>query len=136
MLKILGERKILLVDDNEINLEIEAELLQDVGILVDTAMDGSEALERISQSDPGSYALILMDIQMPIMNGYEAAWAIRQLPDPILANTPIIALSSNAFEEDRRRSRESGMNAHMAKPAHLPDLLKLMTEILRPEAGS
>lgn len=136
VLKILGERKILLVDDNEINLEIEAELLQDVGILVDTAMDGSEALERISQSDPGSYALILMDIQMPIMNGYEAAWAIRQLPDPILANTPIIALSSNAFEEDRRRSRESGMNAHMAKPAHLPDLLKLMAEILRPEAGS
>ena len=136
ILELLGKRKILLVDDNEINLEIEQELLEDIGFLVDTAADGSEALDKVQQSVPGSYALVLMDIQMPIMNGYEAAWAIRQLPDPVQSGTPIIALSSNAFEEDRRRSRESGMNAHMAKPVHIPDLLKLMAEVLLPEADS
>lgn len=123
------QKKLLLVEDNEINLEIEVELLQDAGFLVDTAVNGELAVEKVKNAEPGEYALILMDIQMPVMDGYHAARAIRALENPALANIPIAALSANAFEEDRRMSRESGMNEHLAKPVNMPQLLKVIERI-------
>lgn len=130
VIQMLNNRKILLVDDNEINLEIEAELLEQVGIKVDTAKDGSIAVDKLANSVPGEYALILMDIQMPIMDGYEATRTIRSLENSSLANIPIIALSANAFVEDRNMSRKSGMNAHMAKPVDMTKLLELIAVII------
>ena len=122
-------KKVLLVEDNELNLEIEAELLQDEGFLVDTACDGRVAVEMIKNSRPGEYALILMDIQMPVMDGYHAARMIRRLEDPALSSIPIIAVSANAFDEDRRMALESGMNAHVAKPVDITHLLRVIREV-------
>ncbi len=130
---LLGKKKLLLVDDNEINREIEAELLENAGIHVDTAEDGDIAVEKVRYSAPGEYALILMDIQMPVMDGHQAAREIRKITNPALANIPIIALSANAYEEDQRMSMESGMNAHMAKPVDIPKLLKLIAAIISTE---
>ena len=121
------------MDDNEINREIEAELLENAGIHVDTAEDGDIAVEKVRYSAPGEYALILMDIQMPVMDGHQAAREIRKITNPALANIPIIALSANAYEEDQRMSMESGMNAHMAKPVDIPKLLKLIAAIISTE---
>ncbi len=122
-------QKILLVEDNEINREIEVELLCSVGFRVDTASDGSIAVNMIKASQPGEYALILMDIQMPVMDGHQAAQAIRKLPEPYHAGIPIVALSANAFDEDRKRSMKSGMNAHLAKPVDMDRLIELIGEI-------
>ena len=124
-----GPRRILLVEDNKLNLEIEVELLQDMGFLVDTATNGSIAVEKIQNSKPGDYSLVLMDIQMPVMDGYCATMAIRQLKNPALANIPIVALSANTLEEDRRRSMECGMNAHLAKPVNMPQLMEMIEKI-------
>lgn len=126
----LLHQKILLVEDNEINLEIETEMLQDLGLRIEPARNGKEALERVQASTPGEYGLILMDIQMPVMNGWEAARAIRSLSDPLLSEIPIIALSANAFESDVHTSRESGMNAHLTKPFDIPLLLECIGKIL------
>lgn len=123
-------KRILVVDDNEINREIENEVLKDAGYLVDTASDGSIAYEKIKQSKPGDYDLILMDIQMPVMDGYHATRAIRQMDDPILAGIPIIAVSANTFEEDKRKALESGMNAHLGKPLDTSQLYKLIRKFL------
>ncbi|MCI8417666.1 MAG: response regulator [Lachnospiraceae bacterium] len=131
VLQLVGSRKLLLVDDNEINVEIESELLEDLGFTVDTAANGRIALDMLVASPPHTYALILMDIQMPVMNGYEATRAIRGLETPSLSSIPIIALSSNAFEEDRQMSRESGMNAHIPKPVNIPELLDLMEKTIQ-----
>ncbi len=125
------DKRILIVDDNEINLEIEYEVLKDAGFLVDTAEDGSIAVEKIKQSKPGDYDLILMDIQMPIMDGYRATRAIREMKNPALAGIPIIAVSANAFEEDKRMAMESGMNAHLAKPLDTLRLYKLIRKFLK-----
>lgn len=130
LIKRMGNRRILLVDDNELNLELATELLEDLGFHVDTAPDGQKALEKLTESDPGCYGLILMDIQMPIMNGYETTQLIRSQEDPVLRSIPIIALSANAFDEDRRMSRRSGMNAHMPKPLDTDQLLSLMMDII------
>lgn len=130
LVQFLGRRKILLVDDNEFNRELETELLEDAGFTVDVAEDGSIAVEKVLSSSPGFYALILMDIQMPVMDGYEATRVIRKIENPSLAEIPIIAVSANAYEEDRKMARESGMNAHLPKPLDLPVLFELMTEIL------
>lgn len=127
----LTHKRILVVDDNEINLEIENEVLKDAGFLVDTAADGSIALEKIKQSPPDFYDLILMDIQMPIMDGYHAARAIRKLEDPISAGIPIIAVSANAFIEDKKAALESGMNAHLAKPLDTALLYKQIRKLLK-----
>ncbi len=123
-------RRILLVEDNEINLEIEVELLQDAGFLVETATDGSIAIEKITHSKPGYYNLVLMDIQMPVMDGYHATSAIRRLENPLLANIPIVALSANTLDEDRRKAMECGMNAHLPKPVNMPQLMELVEKIL------
>lgn len=119
-------KKILVVDDNEINLEIESEILMDEGFFVDTAEDGSIAFEKIKHAAPGDYDLILMDIQMPVMDGYHATRAIREIDNPALAEIPIIALSANTFEEDKQLAIESGMNAHLPKPLDMGRLYEMM----------
>ena len=121
--------RILVVEDNEINLEIEVELLEDAGFLVDAAENGSIAVEKIRSSQPGEYSLVIMDLQMPVMDGYTAAQAIRALDDPALASIPIVALSANAFEEDRKRAIACGMNTHLAKPINIGKLLSTIDEL-------
>lgn len=127
--------KILLVEDNEINLEIETEILEELGFQIDTAPDGSVAVEKMKNSAPGDYDLILMDIQMPIMDGRAAARAIRGLDNPALAGIPIIALSADAFESDQRMSIESGMDAHLTKPIDVPQLLDAIAKTLQEHNG-
>lgn len=133
----LTGKRILVVDDNEINIEIEQEVLKTGGFLVDTASDGSIALEKVKNSAPGYYDLILMDIQMPVMDGYTAAKEIRKLEVPELANIPIIAISANTFDEDKKMSLKCGMNAHLPKPVDAPHLFQMICKYLskmkRPE---
>ena len=124
-----GPQRILLVEDNEINREIETELLERLNFVVEPAENGKIALEKMRKAAPGDYDLILMDLQMPVMNGWETAVAIRALPDPALARTPIIALSANMLESDRRRSKGSGIDAHLLKPMDLPLLLRTIQEL-------
>ncbi len=120
-------RRILVVEDNELNRTILLELLSDSGYAADSAVNGREAVELVRSSKPGQYALILMDIQMPEMNGYQATRAIRSLPDPALAGIPIVAVSANSFEEDHRKSAESGMNGHLPKPLNVDELMKTVS---------
>ncbi len=121
-----GVRRVLVVEDNELNREIAVDLLEEAGFLVETAGDGAEAVEKVRNSTPGYYALVLMDLRMPVMDGHSAARAIRALEDPELANVPIVALSANTFDEDRKQSAECGMNAHLAKPLDVDRLLELI----------
>jgi len=123
--------KILLVEDNMINLEIETEILQGLGFFIDTAVNGSIAVEKLKNSKPGDFDLVLMDIQMPVMDGRKAAKAIRNLKNPLLAGIPIIALSANAFESDRQLSIESGMDAHLTKPIDIPLLLETIAKVIK-----
>lgn len=127
----LSGQRILLVEDNELNLEIETAILQDLGFFIEPAADGSIAVEKVKNSRPGDFDIVLMDIQMPVMNGWEAAKAIRALENRELADIPIIAFSANVFERDIRMSMESGMNAHLTKPIDIPLLLKTFGEILQ-----
>ncbi len=127
----LLNKKILLVDDNMANLEIESEILQGMGFHVETVTDGSISVEKVGQSSPGDYDLVLMDIQMPGMNGWDATKAIRRLEDPVLSSIPIIALSADAFESDKQMSRESGMDAHLTKPIDIPLLLETISKTLQ-----
>ncbi len=127
----LMNKKILLVEDNEINLEIETEILNGLGFTVDHAVNGGIAVEKIRQSAPGEYALILMDIQMPVMDGREAARAIRSLENPALSHLPIIALSADAYESDIQKSLESGMDAHLTKPVDVPHLLETIVKTIQ-----
>ena len=128
------ERRVLVAEDNELNREIAVDLLEEAGFLVDAAQDGAEALEKVKNAPPGHYALVLMDLRMPVMDGHAAARAIRALDDPGKANVPIVALSANTFDEDRKRSAESGMNAHLAKPLDIDRLLELISRIVGNEA--
>ena len=123
-------KKILLVEDNELNREIAVELLTQEGFIMDTAADGLEAVERLRNADPGQYDLVLMDIQMPVMDGYEAARQIRELDNLWAAELPIIAMTANAFEEDRKKALEAGMNEHVAKPIDVEKLLGVLAEIM------
>jgi len=124
------DKKLLLVDDIEVNREIAKMLLENEGFIVDTASDGSEAVEKVAAAKAGDYDAILMDIQMPIMNGYEAAKRIRQLPDPKLAKIPIVAMTANAFSEDVKNALDAGMNAHIAKPIDVPKMMETLAKIL------
>ena len=124
----LKGKRILLVEDNELNREIAQELLEESGFAVEMAEDGTVAVEKMSSSAPGYYDLVLMDIQMPIMNGYDAARAIRALPDPALAGVPIVAMTANAFDEDRRLALAAGMNDHVAKPIQVDKLIQVLIE--------
>ena len=124
----MAVRRILLVEDNELNRELETELLEEMGFIVDTAENGREALEKMQRAAPGDHDLVLMDIQMPVMDGWQATEAIRNLPDPTLARIPIIALSADMLERDRQRSKEKGIDAHLLKPMDLALLLRTIEE--------
>ena len=117
---------ILLVEDNELNREIAVEILNEYGFLVDTAENGAEAVEKVKNSTPGDYDLLLMDVQMPVMNGYEATKQIRALTDPALAGITILAMTANAFDEDRKKSLECGMNGFLSKPIVIEELLNTL----------
>ncbi len=118
--------RILLVEDNELNQEIAMELIGEIGAMVECAADGRKGLQRFAEMPEGYYDLILMDIQMPVMNGFEATRAIRKLPRADAVSIPILALSANASAEDIAASRESGMNGHIAKPLDIPQLMERM----------
>ncbi len=122
--------KILLVEDNAINREIATEILKEGGAIVTTVNDGTEAVEAVKNMKPGDVDIILMDVQMPIMNGIEATRIIRKMPDEFWKNIPIIAMTANAFEEDRRASYEAGMNAHLTKPIVVAELWKTINVML------
>ena len=119
-------RCILLVEDNELNSEIAVELLNEYGFLVDTAENGAEAVEKVKNSKPGNYDLVLMDVQMPIMNGYEATRQIRALDDPALARITILAMTANAFDEDRKEALECGMDGFLSKPIDIEELISIL----------
>lgn len=125
---ILKGKRILLAEDNDLNAEITMTILGEFGIQVNRAKDGQDCLNMLKIADPDDYALVLMDIQMPVMDGYEAAKAIRQMEDPVKANIPIIAATANAFEEDKQKAISAGMNGHVAKPINVNILIKTMEE--------
>lgn len=131
LVSMLKGKKILVVDDNEINLEIETEILQDLGFETDTAMDGNFAVDKMAQAKPDEYALIIMDVQMPTMDGRTATKLIRELPNKEIAAVPIVALSANAFESDKKLSMEYGMDAHLTKPVDIPLLLQTVAAVMR-----
>ena len=123
-------RCILLVEDNELNSEITVEILNGYGCQVDTAVNGAEAVKKIKNSKPGGYDLVLMDVQMPVMNGYEATRQIRALTDPALAGITILAMTANAFDEDRKKALESGMDGFLSKPIVIDELLSTLQKNL------
>ena len=123
-------KKLLLVEDNELNREIAQEILREYGFRVDTAENGAVAVEKVSTAAPGSYDLVLMDVQMPVMDGYTATRQIRALGDPALAKIPILAMTANAFDEDRRNALESGMTGFLSKPIVIGDLVQELRKIL------
>ena len=122
--------RLLLVEDNPVNMEIAKMILSQSGFLLDTAEDGRAAVDIISGSQPGDYDCILMDIQMPVMNGYEATRAIRALPDPALSNIPIVAMTANVFQEDVQAARNAGMDGHIAKPLNVENMLRTLSRVL------
>lgn len=128
--KALHTGRILLVDDNELNQEIATAILEEAGFSIETAENGQIAVDMLKASEPGHYQLILMDIQMPVMNGYEATMKIRKLEDPSLSSIPILAMTANAFEEDKQEALKCGMNGHIAKPIDIEKLMETLDEIL------
>lgn len=124
-------KRILLVEDNELNQEIAQTILEDAGFIIETANNGRIAVGKMEQAVPGQYDLILMDIQMPVMNGYEATKQIRALKNPDIAAIPIIAMTANAFEEDREKSFAAGMNGHLAKPVSVETLVNTICKIMK-----
>ena len=141
LMKMLSERensenlfkgkKILLTEDNELNREIAVELLKEEGFILDTAEDGTIAVEKMRTAKPNQYDLILMDIQMPLMDGYEATRQIRKLKNSETANIPIVAITANAFEEDRQKALEAGMNEHVSKAIDMERLLEAVRKMLK-----
>lgn len=126
----LEGKRILLVEDNELNSEIAQELLAQYGFVIETAENGQIAVQKVENSTAGYYCAILMDIQMPVMDGYEATRRIRKIRDTELANIPIVALSANAFSEDQQKALESGMDAHFPKPIEIEGLVDLLCRVL------
>ncbi len=122
-------KHLLLVEDNELNREIALEMLGEYGFRIDTAENGSEALEKVSASRPGEYDLVLMDIQMPVMDGYEATRHIRMLDEPSQSSIPIIAMTANAFDEDRKAASECGMNGFISKPIVIDEVVEELKKI-------
>ncbi|MCI8469721.1 MAG: PAS domain S-box protein [Eggerthellaceae bacterium] len=122
--------RVLLVDDNLLNREIALTLLEDAGFQVECAFDGKMAVETLTAADPDHFQLVLMDIQMPVMNGYEAATAIRALDDPAKAAVPILAITADAFDTDRQKALSHGMNGHLPKPIEIDKLFAVLDELL------
>lgn len=123
-------KRVLLVEDNAINLEIAEEILGRTGGELETASNGKEALECVSQSAEGYYDIIFMDIQMPVMDGWTASVKIRELDRQDVRTIPIIAMTANAFADDRQKTTESGMNEHLAKPIDIPQLYQILDRFL------
>ncbi len=119
----------LVVEDNELNMEIAEELLTFIGLVVEKAFDGKQAVDRLLATPPHYYDLVLMDIQMPNMNGYEAARAIRASGRPDLVEIPIAAMTADAFKEDVNKAKSAGMNAHIAKPIEIEKLSKILESL-------
>ena len=124
-------KKILLVEDNELNREIAVEILQEAGFSMETAEDGMAAVEKMRHAAAGTYDLVLMDVQMPKMDGYEATREIRKLSDPEKASIPIIAMTANAFAEDRQKAFEAGMDGYLAKPIDISKMLETLKGFLK-----
>ena len=124
-------KKILLVEDNVLNQEIAQTILEDAGFEIETANDGMIAVQKMEKAVPGQYDLIFMDIQMPVMNGYEAARRIRAMANKDIANIPIVAMTANAFEEDREKSYEAGMNGHLTKPVSVDELMRMIQKMMK-----
>lgn len=124
-------KHILLVEDNELNREIAEEMLKNAGFIVDSVNDGIDAVERMKDLDENAYDLILMDIQMPKMDGYTATKEIRRLSNQRKANIPIVAMTANAFEEDKKKSMAAGMNAHLSKPVNIKNLVETLDGIFK-----
>ena len=124
-------RNILLAEDNDLNAEIAAAILERAGFHTERVEDGIQCVNRIEKMPAGTYDMILMDIQMPQMDGYKATQAIRRLPDREKACIPIIAMTANAFEEDKRDAFAAGMNGHIAKPIQVDKLLSTLSEVIR-----
>ena len=129
--KTLAGKRILLAEDNDLNAEIAIELLSEEGLLVDRVSNGVACVEKLEKAAPDFYDLILMDIQMPVMNGYDATRKIRQLEDPFLSSIPIIAMTANAFAEDRQKALFVGMNDHVAKPVDMNVLIPVLEKHIR-----
>ena len=123
-------KRLLLVEDNAINMEIANMLLSQAGFIVEGAENGKIALDMVSSSQPGYYDAILMDIQMPVMDGYEATRAIRALEDPALAEIPILAMTANAFKEDELAAEQAGMQGHIAKPIDIGKMMEMIRKVL------
>ena len=128
--KTVHTGRLLLADDNELNREIAAAILEEAGFSIETAENGQIAVDMLRTSEPGYYQLVLMDVQMPVMNGYEATQEIRKLDDKALSSIPILAMTANAFEEDKREALRCGMDGHIAKPIDIKNLLETLDEIL------
>ena len=126
----LPKGRILLAEDNELNQEIAVAILEEGGLEVEVAGNGQIAVEMLKKSEPGYYQLVLMDVKMPVMNGYEATKAVRKLENKELASIPIFAMTANAFEEDKREALNCGMNGHLAKPIDVDQLFKLLRKVL------
>ena len=126
-------KRILLAEDNELNAEVATAILEDAGFAVDHAGDGTLCVDKMEKAEAGYYDLILMDIHMPDMDGYEAATAIRRLPNPEKANIPIVAITTDAFAEDVQKAFDFGMNGHVAKPIEIDKLLRTIAGLLRTE---
>lgn len=124
-------KRILLAEDNELNMEIALTILEDAGFEVDTAENGKEALRKIEEAEAGRYDIVLMDIQMPVMNGYEASKAIRSLPDSAKSQIIILAMTANAFEEDKKNAIEAGMDGHISKPVDIGMLFRTLSSALK-----
>lgn len=123
--------RLLLAEDNLINQEIAVMLLTQAGFLVDCVEDGKAAVEAVAQAEPGTYGAVLMDIQMPVMDGYQAAGAIRALEDPARAGIPIVAMTADAFQEDQKAAKDAGMQGHIAKPVDPEKMLETLRQVLR-----
>ena len=131
MRESLSGKHVLLAEDNDLNAEIAVTILEEAGLVIERVEDGIQCVNRVEQMSPGTYDLILMDIQMPNMDGYKAAQVIRHLPDKDKASIPVIAMTANAFEEDKRDAIAAGMNGHIAKPIQVDKLLSMLAEVIR-----
>ena len=127
--KIFEGKRVLLVEDNELNREIAENILKKFGFCVETANDGSEAVEKVKLSEKDIYDIILMDVHMPVMDGHEATRQIRCLENKTLADTPIVAMTANAFKEDKLSAEKCGMNGFISKPINIDNLISSLRKV-------